>query len=141
MVAGLGQEHVVLNLASIPGAVPAASLESSRASEERTGGRPQASEKSPPWGPGKIAGATLIGTGVVAIAGGATLLLFDKKQSCSLPSGENQCDRRTNTRVPGWSLIGGGAIATVVGVWVFRSSSSEVSVAMGPSSFAISGRF
>jgi hypothetical protein len=139
MVAGQGQEHVVLNLAPMPGALPAASLEPSRPEGARP--QPQSSDKSPPWGPGKIAGATLIGTGVAAIAGGATLLLFDKKLSCSAPSGEAQCDRRTNTRVPGWSLIGGGTIATLVGLWVFRASSSEVSVAVGSSTLVVSGRF
>jgi hypothetical protein len=138
VVPGQGQEYVVLNLAATQSALPAAGLESPRPGGARTGS--QSSDGSSQWGAGKIAGATLIATGGAAVAGGATLLLFDKKQSCSVASAEDQCDRRTNTRVPGWSLIGGGIVAALVGVWVFRSSSSEVSVGVGPSTLVVSGR-
>jgi len=143
MVQGQSQEHVMLNLAPLPGPGQAASVDTSHRSQEPGGAQPQPQPfgESRPWGPSKVVGASLIGTGAVAIAGGATLLLIDKRQSCSLPSAEGQCDRRTNTRVAGWSLIGGGAAAALAGVWLFRSSSSDVSVSMGPSMLVVSGNF
>jgi hypothetical protein len=142
MVQGQSQEHVMLNLAPLPGLGQAASVDTPRNQEPGRGQpQPQPFGESRPWGPGKVAGASLIGTGAVAIAGGATLLLFDKRQTCSLPAAEGQCDRRTNTRVAGWSLIGGGVVAALAGVWLFRSSSSDVSVSMGPSMLVVSGNF
>jgi hypothetical protein len=99
-------------------------------------------DRAPGWGTGKITGASLIGAGVLALAGGTTLLLLDKRPSCALQMAGDQCAERTRTHIPGWSLVGAAVVAGLVGGFVFyRSSDDEVTAAVGPSSLVLRGRF
>lgn len=100
-----------------------------------------APDDSQAWGAGKTTGVVLVGAGVLAVAGGVTLLLLDKRQSCDLQMAGDQCQQRTRTHVPGWTLLGAGVAAGLVGGIVIYTSSSEVAVAVGPSSLFLSGRF
>jgi hypothetical protein len=93
------------------------------------------------WSTRKIAGITMLGMGVVASAGGATLLAFDKHQSCSRPLAQDQCETRLQTRVPGWSILGVGAATAIVGSILFFGASNGTAVSFGPSSVKLAGRF
>jgi hypothetical protein len=87
-------------------------------------------------------GVVLMGAGLVAIGGGATLLVLDKRQNCARMMAGDQCDERTRTHVPGWILVGAGALAgTVGGVVFYRTSSAELALGLGPSSVLLNGRF
>jgi hypothetical protein len=132
-VRGQSQERVMLTLArsavaGVSGTKVDVALTSSATSEAS-------------WSTGKIAGVAAIIGGGVAILGGGTLLLLDKHETCSTPSG-GMCIKRTQTRGPGWGLVGVGAASILVGVVVVHSSSSsEVVVGASPSSVFIAGRF
>jgi hypothetical protein len=94
-----------------------------------------------PWPAKRVAGASLFGSGVIAAGVGGVLLLFDKHGTCSADPSET-CNRRTRTTFPGWSLIGTGAAAIVVGaVFLYNAPSEPVAVGVGPSSVLVGGRF
>jgi hypothetical protein len=142
-VKGQVQERVTIHLR------PEGSLEPPRPAPDRAlvahleSTPPSKGASSPPgWGPGKVAGATLVGAGALSIAGGVTLLIVDKHQGCDRQMPGDQCNERTRTHVPGWILLGGGvAAAAVGGVLLFSSSSTQVALGAGPSSVTLSGRF
>jgi hypothetical protein len=140
------EHRLKLNLTPLP-SVPIADAP---AAKQRTpaGNRLVAAPSSrdqtlaPRWETAKITGATLLGAGLLAIAAGGTLLLFDKHPSCDRPSADDQCDRRLQTRVPAWTLIGSGALAGGAGGFLlFRSAGSPVAVSVAPSSLFVGGRF
>ena len=146
VVVGGTQERVTIQLVREGGLPePLRSATNQPLSGTQAGGTEQGSgsrDKSPPWSPGKIAGATMIGVGAVAALGGAALLLFDKHPGCDVQMPTDQCDERTQTRVPGWTLIGIGVAASVVGgILVYNSGSTQATVGIGPSSLVLSGRF
>jgi hypothetical protein len=106
--------------------------------------RPPVKDDSAPtsWGPGRIAGTALVGVSVLAVAGGVTLIVLDKRQSCERQMAGDQCAERTRTAVPGWVLVGGGVAAGIAGgVLLYSSSTTQVALSAGPVSVAITGRF
>ena len=100
------------------------------------------SGKSEGWPTRKILGASMIGAGVLAVAGGATLLVLDKRGSCDAPIPGSMCEERSRTNLPGWGLIGlGAALGAAGAVLVYSSSSSQVALSASPGSIVLSGRF
>jgi hypothetical protein len=115
-----------------PAVAPVAQLSAPR--------EPSPADERTTWSSRTVVGGSLIGAGVLGVAAGVTLLVFDKHQTCTRVIPSDVCDRRLATRVPGWSLVGGGAAAALVGgVLVLGDKGATVSV--GPSSVAVAGRF
>jgi hypothetical protein len=142
-VKGQVQERVTIHLRRTVGLVPSpASFEASSQGVARLEPTQRQADTPSPWGAQKIAGFALVGAGALAIAGGVTLLILDKRQACDRPMTGDQCSERTRTRVPGWILVGGGAAAGVVGgIVLFSDRSSQVALAASPTSMMLSGRF
>jgi hypothetical protein len=94
------------------------------------------------WPTRKIVGASLIGTAILAVGGGATLVILDKHETCDAPVPGSMCLQRNQTRLAGWGLVGLGAgLLTVGGILVYGNAQSSLALAASPASIALSGHF
>jgi hypothetical protein len=90
-------------------------------------GQMRASREPPPerrtWSARKMSGLILAGVGVASIAAGV-LMLRSASSECGAPPGA-VCDRGARSKAPGWSLIGVGAVAEIVGGVMLLSGGDE----------------
>lgn len=137
------QERVSINLARLPVAQTTKPDVAQVQSNAAPSVLPKHNPSAAGWGTRKIIGVTLAGAGILALASGGALLLYDNHQSCSSPLSGAECDERINTKVPGWSLTAAGVGATTIGCFLFFTvpARSEVALDISPSSIAVRGRF
>ena len=64
----------------------------------------------------KIAGSLLLLAGVAGVASGGAELYLDGRGTCSLASGQTQCQEVYDTKLAGGVLVGVGAVALAAGV-------------------------
>lgn len=94
-------------------------------------------------------GRVLLGTGLFAagaaaiVVGGITWHRAGGVTDCMMVGAEPVCTGEYGGKTEGISLVVGGAVAAVVGGWLFASglSSHGAQVAVGPNSVAITGSF
>jgi hypothetical protein len=101
--------------------------------------RQPAADEGPSWGGRKIAGAVLVGVGIAAIATGA-FSLRGANEDCNAPQGA-VCNKGARSKVPGWTLIGGGAALGIVGGVVFVSGGDAEGSSRHAVVFTIRGSF
>jgi hypothetical protein len=105
---------------------------------------PFSESEAPPSSIKRWAGLTLAAAGVVALTWGIVWIELDNRNTCgSLRAGS--CGTVYDTRPAGWLLTaGGGAAALAGGALLFSAlhiSSSDLTVAISPSSLQLAGRF
>jgi len=105
---------------------------------------PFSAAEAPPTSTKRWAGLTLAAAGVVALTWGIVWIELDNHNSCGSPQA-GSCATVYDTRPAGWALTAGGSAAALAGGALLFSalhvSSSDMSVAIGPSSLQLAGRF
>lgn len=137
-VHGGAQVRVALHLARMASERPQASAASPAATV--FGASPKkSSESQSSWTAAQVSGVVLIGAGIAAVVAGV-LSLKGADASCGAPV-DAVCNQGARSKVPGWSLIGGGAAAGVVGgILMFTAGGTNVAIAPAPRSIFISMR-
>jgi len=93
------------------------------------------------WPSTKIAGVTLVGASLAAVAAGVAFLMMDGKGICDRPA-DGQCIERYRTNIQGWALLGGGIAAGAAGgVLLYRNSRAQISVGITRTSIVAGGCF
>jgi hypothetical protein len=87
-------------------------------------------------------GTALVGAGVASVAVGVAWLAINGKGTCD-PAPGGTCQRNYDTSLQGWLAVGAGAAlaGTGFGLLVWHGHDEQISLSLGPSSFAATGRF
>jgi hypothetical protein len=87
-------------------------------------------------------GTALVGAGVASVVVGVAWLAINGKGTCD-PAPGGTCQRNYDTSLQGWLAVGAGvALAgTGFGLLVWHGHDEQISLSLGPSSFAATGRF
>jgi hypothetical protein len=87
-------------------------------------------------------GTALVGAGAAAVAVGVVWLAINGKGTCD-PTPGGTCQRNYDTSLQGWLAVGAGAAlaGAGVGLIVWHGHDDQLSLSVGPNSFAATGRF
>lgn len=90
----------------------------------------------------RIGGVGLLVGSVAAVVAGVTFLAVNGKPTCDKLAPGAQCDSIRDTKLLGWSFIAGGGAAAIGGAFLlYRSSRTNISLAVTPSALVATGRF